>query len=76
MAKTGAVLANPSKEGRHTRVAIYIRISTDESRQKYSLGAQAEALETLAKSYGWVITETYRDQSTAHDLTGEVSSQR
>ena len=46
------------------RVAFYIRISTDEDHQKYSLGAQTERLESFCKAqYGddWKLHKVYRD---------------
>jgi len=54
-----------------TRVAFYTRISTDEDKQKYSLDAQRDRLESFCKSLyaeqGFEIVETYRDtESGAH----------
>ncbi len=46
------------------RVAFYIRISTDEDHQKYSLGAQTERLEAFCKAQhgdDWQLHKVYRD---------------
>jgi len=46
------------------RVSFYIRISTDEDHQKYSLGAQSERLEAFCKSQwgdDWRLHKIYRD---------------
>ena len=53
------------------RVAFYTRISTDEDKQKYSLDAQRDRLESFCKGVygegGYVVTEIYRDtESGAH----------
>jgi site-specific DNA recombinase len=46
------------------RVATYTRISTDEDRQPFSLGAQAERLEAYARSQdGWRIVRRFTDQA-------------
>ena len=46
------------------RVATYTRISTDEERQPFSLGAQAERLEAYARSQdGWRIVRRFTDQA-------------
>src|ERR1035437_3668297 len=51
------------------RVALYTRISTDETNQPYSLGVQSERLEAFVASQpGWSIVETYTDQASAKDL--------
>lgn len=55
---------NLGGNGKATRVAFYIRISTDEDHQKYSLGAQTERLEAFCKAqYGedWRLHKVYRD---------------
>lgn len=47
------------------RVATYIRISTDEEHQPYSLEAQAGRLESYIKSQdGWQLTRRFSDQMT------------
>src|SRR5919108_826961 len=44
------------------KVATYTRISTDETNQPHSLGAQAERLEAYCRSQdGWRIVRTYTD---------------
>jgi site-specific DNA recombinase len=46
------------------RIATYTRISTDEDRQPFSLGAQAERLEAYARSQdGWRIVRRFTDQA-------------
>lgn len=46
------------------RVALYTRISTDETNQPYSLGAQRDRLEAYVKSQpDWTITDVYTDQA-------------
>jgi site-specific DNA recombinase len=54
-----------------TRIAFYTRISTDEDKQKYSLDAQRDRLESYCKGVfaetGYEVIETYRDtESGAH----------
>ncbi len=52
-------------EERASRIALYTRISTDEEHQPYSLGAQADRLESYVKSQdGWQIWRRYEDQMT------------
>jgi site-specific DNA recombinase len=51
------------------RVATYTRISTDEERQPFSLGAQAERLEAYAKSQdGWRIVRRFTDRASGATL--------
>jgi len=51
------------------RVAIYTRISTDEDRQPFSLGAQAERLEAYARSQdAWRIVRRFTDQASGATL--------
>ena len=51
------------------RVALYTRISTDETNQPYSLGAQQDRLEAyVASQPGWTIVERYTDQVSAKNL--------
>jgi len=51
------------------RVAIYTRISTDEDRQPFSLGAQAERLEAYVRSQdGWRIVRRFTDQASGATL--------
>ncbi len=54
----------PKKRGDLARLAFYIRISTDEDHQKYSLGAQKERLEAFCKAQWddeWRLHRVYRD---------------
>jgi site-specific DNA recombinase len=45
------------------RVAIYIRVSTDEqAKEGYSLDAQEEKLEAFCFSQGWTIVKRYREE--------------
>ena len=51
------------------RIAAYTRISTDEDRQPFSLGAQAERLESYARSQdGWRIVRRFTDQASGATL--------
>ncbi|MFI5259000.1 MAG: recombinase family protein, partial [Candidatus Limnocylindrales bacterium] len=51
------------------RVALYTRISTDETTQPYSLGAQADRLEAFVSSQpDWRIVAHYTDQASAKSL--------
>ncbi len=51
------------------RVALYTRISTDETNQPYSLGAQRDRLEAFVASQpDWVIVERYTDQASGKSL--------
>lgn len=51
------------------RIATYTRISTDEDRQPFSLGAQNERLEAYARSQdGWRIVRRYSDQASGATL--------
>jgi site-specific DNA recombinase len=45
------------------RIAIYMRISTDEEHQPFSLGAQAERLDSYVRSQdGWEVVRRFTDQ--------------
>jgi len=68
---------SPSGNGRVTpessvcRVAFYIRISTDEQHQKFSLPAQRERLEAFCKSQhgdDWQLHQVYRDTESGTHL--------
>ena len=49
--------------GGTTRVACYLRISTDEEHQPFSLGAQETRLAAfIASQPGWEQVKTYTDQ--------------
>jgi len=51
------------------RVATYTRISTDEDRQPFSLGAQSERLDAYARSQdGWRIVRWFTDQASGATL--------
>jgi site-specific DNA recombinase len=51
------------------RVALYTRISTDETNQPSSLGAQSDRLDAFVASQpGWTIVERYTDQASAKNL--------
>ncbi len=51
------------------RVALYTRISTDETNQPYSLGAQRDRLEAyVASQPAWTVVETYTDQASGKNL--------
>src|SRR6266508_299154 len=68
-----AAAARPERShgpgGASVRVATYTRISTDEDRQPFSLGAQAERLEAYARSQdGWRIVRRFTDQASVATL--------
>ena len=51
------------------RVALYTRISTDETNQPYSLGAQSDRLDAFVASQpGWTIAERYTDQASGKGM--------
>ncbi len=51
------------------RVATYTRISTDEEHQPFSLGAQAERLDSYVRSQeGWEVVRRFSDQMTGSTL--------
>jgi site-specific DNA recombinase len=51
------------------RIATYTRISTDEDRQPFSLGAQSERLEAYVRSQdGWRIVRRFTDQASGATL--------
>jgi len=50
------------------RAALYLRISTDEAHQPWSLGAQQERLEAYCTSQGWTIVGSYTDQGSGATL--------
>jgi site-specific DNA recombinase len=43
------------------RAALYIRVSTQEQVENYSIESQQERLEAYCKSKGWIIHDTYLD---------------
>jgi len=52
----------PSKEALRTRVAIYVRVSTEEQVEGYSLSAQERAIDAFCQSKEWEIVARYRDE--------------
>ncbi len=58
---SAAALSDPQSP---VRVAAYVRISTDELHQPYSLEAQEEKLQAyIASQPGWQLTTVFRDQA-------------
>jgi DNA invertase Pin-like site-specific DNA recombinase len=58
-------------EARLVKVAGYIRISTDEERQRYSLSAQEDAIRKYVESHrrqGYRLFRIYPDQKSAASL--------
>ena len=56
--------ASPERRREPARISFYIRISTAEHHQKYSLGAQRERLEAFCKAQwddDWRLHKVYRD---------------
>jgi site-specific DNA recombinase len=49
------------KESKQFRAALYIRVSTHEQVENYSIDAQKEKLEAYCKSKGWIIHDFYID---------------
>jgi len=59
------------KERKIIRVVGYVRISTDEEHQKYSLGAQEERIKeytNFRKKEGYRLLKIYSDQKSAASL--------
>lgn len=51
------------------RVAVYLRISTDEEHQPYSLGAEDERLRVYINSQpGWTLVRTFEDRQSGATL--------
>ena len=46
------------------RAAVYVRVSSEEQVEGYSLAAQERAAETFCVQHGWT-TATYRDEGTS-----------
>jgi site-specific DNA recombinase len=59
--------AEPEKRS-SKRAALYLRISTDEKTQPWSLGAQLERGEAYCRSQGWPITRVYSDEASGTTL--------
>jgi site-specific DNA recombinase len=57
-----------SKKPSSKRAALYLRISTDEKTQPWSLGAQLERGEAYCRSQGWPITHVYSDEASGTTL--------
>jgi site-specific DNA recombinase len=56
--------AHPATTDGEVRVAIYLRISTDEEHQPYSLEAQEQRLGAyVASQPGWTLVRTFVDQA-------------
>jgi site-specific DNA recombinase len=51
-----------TEDGPNTRVAIYVRVSTEEQTEGYSLSAQEHAAEAFCQGKGWEIVARYRDE--------------
>lgn len=58
------------------RAAIYIRVSTQEQIENYSIPSQKERLEAFCKSKGWILTETYIDPGYSGSNTDRPALQR
>src|SRR5918996_1292799 len=69
MGRAQALTAQRGPGGNDMKVATYTRISTDEDRQPFSLGAQAERLEAYAASQdGCRIVRRFSDQASGATL--------
>ncbi|MGI8405728.1 MAG: recombinase family protein, partial [Thermomicrobiales bacterium] len=49
-------------DAHRTRAAIYVRVSTDEQVQGYSLDAQERAGRLYCEMHGWEVAKLYRDE--------------
>ena len=58
--------ANPATTGGEVRVALYLRISTDEEHRPYSLEAREHRLgASVTSQRGWSLVRTFVDQARA-----------
>src|SRR5215213_4088506 len=57
-----------------TRVAVYVRVSTEEQVEGYSLSAQERAAEAFCLAKGWDVVARYRDEGKS--ARAEVLSKR
>ncbi len=57
-----------SDELEQKRVAIYLRISTDERNQPWSLSAQRERCEAFCRAQDWLLVSTFVDEATGTTL--------
>jgi len=56
------------------RVALYLRVSTDEQAQSHSLDSQHQELTDWACSEGWEVAEVYEDAgASATTVAGRAS---
>jgi site-specific DNA recombinase len=61
--------AHPATTGGEVRVAVYLRISTDEEHQPYSLEAREHRLGAyVASQPGWTLVRTFVDQASGATL--------
>ena len=51
-----------------TRAGVYVRISTDEAHQPWSLAAQRDRLDAYCASQGWLIAAVYVEQASGATL--------
>ena len=51
-----------------TRAAVYVRISTDEAHQPWSLSAQRDRLDAYCASQGWLVAAVYVEQASGATL--------
>jgi Resolvase, N terminal domain len=58
----------PRVQDRLVRYALYLRISTDESRQRWSLQAQEEKLREFVSYREGVVVAVYRDEASGASL--------
>ncbi len=63
------VVSSQGTQGAEMRIASYCRISTDEERQPFSLGAQRDRLDAyIASQDGWKLVRSYSDQTSGKTL--------
>ena len=64
-----SVVSSHGTQGAEMRIASYCRISTDEERQPFSLGAQRDRLDAyIASQDGWKLVRSYSDQTSGKTL--------
>lgn len=58
------------------RAALYIRVSTQEQVENYSIESQQERLEAFCKSKGWIVHDTYLDPGVSGSTIERPALQR
>ena len=58
------------------RVAIYVRVSTEEQTRGYGIGVQVEGCTEYVQRKGWAIHDVYRDEGVSGSLTSRPQLNR